>query len=97
VIARPIGVGQSNRDEAFAYDSNLGGPRADGGEQESLLAERHEIENNLAERTVLDAWSEKAIHRVFANAMISMYRVFGRTPAPTASVIDNSRAVKYET
>src|SRR6266851_2540392 len=52
VRAKPTGLGQSNGDGAYAHGSNVAGPRADGGEQESPLAEQRGLGNNLAERRV---------------------------------------------
>lgn len=44
--------------------------RADGGEQESLLAERPELGSNLAERKVGLTWLEKVTRRGFINVTI---------------------------
>src|SRR5260370_12062573 len=70
--ARPTGCGRPSGEGAYAYGSNAAGPRADGVEQESLLAEQRGLGNNLAERRVESAWSEKATGRDSVNATISM-------------------------
>ncbi len=49
-------LGQKGGDGAYDHGSNAAGPRADDGVQESLLAERRELGNNLAERKVESAW-----------------------------------------
>jgi len=72
VRTKPTGVGQPNGDGAYAHDSNVAGPGADAGEQESLLAEWRGLGNNLAERRVESAWPGKATGRDTVNAMISM-------------------------
>src|SRR5260370_29473661 len=69
--ARPTGCGRPSGEGAYAYGSNAAGPRADGVEQESLLAEQRGIGNNLAERRAESAWSEKATGRDSVNATIS--------------------------
>jgi len=50
--ARPRGLYPYSRDEACGHGSNAAGPIADGGEQESLLAERSEVGTNLGGRKV---------------------------------------------
>src|SRR5260370_25803321 len=69
--ARPTGCGRPSGEGAYAYGSNAAGPRADGVEQESLLANQRGLGNNLAERRVGSAWSEKATGRDSVNATIS--------------------------
>ena len=64
--------GWPSGDGVYAHGSNVAGPRADGGEQESLLAEQRELGNNLGERKVESAWPGKATGRDTVNAMISM-------------------------
>src|SRR5712692_955243 len=49
-----------------------GRPGADAGEQESLLAERRGLGNDLAEKTADSTWPGKATRRGFANATVSM-------------------------
>src|SRR6266480_2701797 len=65
-------TGQRSGDGVYDRGSNVAGPRADGGEQESLLAERRELGNNLGERKVESAWPGKAAGRDTVNATISM-------------------------
>jgi len=72
VRAKPTGLGQRSGDGVYDRGSNAAGPRADGGEQESLLAERRELGNNLGERKVESAWPGKATGRDTVNATISM-------------------------
>src|SRR6266576_5910616 len=72
VRAKPTGLGQRSGDGVYDRGSNVAGPRADGGEQESLLAERRELGNNLGERKVESAWPGKATGRETVNATISM-------------------------
>src|SRR6266699_6088800 len=72
VRAKPTGLGQRSGDGVYDCGSNVAGPRADGGEQESLLAERRELGNNLGERKVESAWPGKATGRDTVNATISM-------------------------
>ncbi len=70
--AKPTGLGQRSGDGVYDRGSNVAGPRADGGEQESLLAERRELGNNLGERKVESAWPGKATGRDTVSATISM-------------------------
>ena len=72
VRAKPTGLGQRSGEGVYDRGSNVAGPRADGGEQESLLAERRKLGNNLGERKVESAWPEKATGRDTVNATISM-------------------------
>src|SRR5258708_40091113 len=72
VRAKPTGLGQPNRGGVCEDGSNAERSRADGGEQESLLAERHGLGNNLAERRVESTWLGKATGRDSVNATISM-------------------------
>src|SRR6267378_535266 len=72
VRARPTGLDQPNRDGAYDRGSNVARLGVDGGEQESLLAERHGLGNNLGERKVESAWPGKATGRDTVNATISM-------------------------
>src|SRR3979409_2664161 len=72
VRAKPTGLGQRSGDGAYDRGSTVARPRADGGEQESLLAERRELGNNLGERKVESAWPGKVTGRDTVNAMISM-------------------------
>src|SRR5467141_1250896 len=72
VRAKPTGLGQPNRGGACEDGSNAARPRADVGEQESLLAERRGLGNNLAERRVESTWLGKATGRDAVNATISM-------------------------
>jgi hypothetical protein len=76
VRAKPTIHGQPNRDGLYDRGSNAARPRADGGGQESLLAERRELGNNLAERKAGSAWPEKATRRGATNATISMCTEF---------------------
>src|SRR5437870_1381904 len=83
VRAKPTGLGQRSGDGVYDRGSNVAGPRADGGEQESLLAERRELGNNLGERKVESAWPGKATGRDTVNATISMrtgFLVVGALP-----------------
>ena len=83
VRAKPTGLGQRSGDGVYDRGSNVAGPRADGGEQESLLAERRELGNNLGERKVESAWPGKATGRDTENATISMrtgFLVVGALP-----------------
>ncbi|PYU37274.1 MAG: hypothetical protein DMG54_34265 [Acidobacteria bacterium] len=50
VRAKPTGPGQSNGDAGYDRGWNARRSIADGGGQEFLLAERHGIGSNLAER-----------------------------------------------
>src|SRR5260370_35333792 len=70
--ARPTGCGRPSGEGAYAYGSNAAGPRADGVQQESPLAEQRGLGNKLAERRGKAAWSEKAPGRDSRNATISM-------------------------
>src|SRR6266436_10184879 len=72
VRAKPTGLGQPNRGGACEDGSNAARPRADVGEQESLLAERRGLGNNLADRRVESTWLGKATGRDSVNATISM-------------------------
>src|SRR4030088_736682 len=72
VRAKPTGLGQRSGDGVYDRGSNVAGPRADGGEQESLLAEQRELGNNLGERKVESAWPGKVTGRDTVNATISM-------------------------
>src|SRR6267378_8703709 len=72
VTAKLTGLDQPNRDGAYDRGSNVARPGADGGEQESLLAERCGLGNNLGERKVESAWPGKATGRDTVNTMISM-------------------------
>src|SRR6266849_2991072 len=72
VRAKPTGLGQPNLGGACEDGSNAARPRADVGEQESLLAERRGLGNNLAERRVESTWLGKATGRGSVNATISM-------------------------
>src|SRR6266850_3249204 len=72
VRAKPTGLDQPNGDRAYDRGSNVARPGADGGEQESLLAEWCELGNNPGERKVESAWPGKATGRDTVNAMISM-------------------------
>src|SRR6266478_3509706 len=72
VRAKPTGLGQPNRGGACEDGSNAAKPRADVGEQESLLAERRGLGNNLADRRVESTWLGKATGRDSVNATISM-------------------------
>ncbi len=72
VRAKPTGLGQPNRGGACEDGSNAAKPRADVGEQESLLAERRGLGDNLGEKKVESEWLEKATRRGPANATISM-------------------------
>src|SRR3979411_2436555 len=72
VRAKPTGLGQRSGDGVYDRGSNVARPRADGGEQESLLAEQRELGNNLGERKVESAWPGKATGRDTVNATISM-------------------------
>src|SRR5258708_9193191 len=72
VRAKPTGLGQPNRGGACEDGSNAARPRADVGEQESLLAERRGLGNNLVERRVESTWLGKATGRDSVNATISM-------------------------
>ena len=71
VRAKPTGHDQPNRGAACEDGSHAAGPRADAGEQESLLAERRVLGNNLGERSrVSMTW--KATGRDSVKATISM-------------------------
>src|SRR6266849_6098245 len=72
VRALPIGIDQRNSDAADGYGWSAGGPKADAGGQESQLAERRGLGNNLAERRVESTWFGKATGRDTVNATISM-------------------------
>src|SRR5258707_8979915 len=72
VRAKPTGLGQRSGDGVYDRGSNVARPRADGGEQESLLAEQRELGNNLGERKVESAWPGKVTGRDTVNATISM-------------------------
>src|SRR3979490_2962711 len=72
VRAKPTGLGQRSGDGVYDRGSNVAKPRADGGEQESLLAEQRELGNNLGERKVESAWPGKVTGRDTVNATISM-------------------------
>src|SRR6266446_2903879 len=72
VRAKPTGLGQPNRGGACEDGSNAAKPRADVGEQESLLAELRGLGNNLADRRVESTWFRKATGRDSVNATISM-------------------------
>src|SRR5258708_10409451 len=72
VRGKPTGIGQRNRGGACEDGSNGARPRVDDGGQESLLAERRGLGNNLAERRVESTWFEKATGRDSVNATISM-------------------------
>src|SRR2546421_12777460 len=74
--AKPTGLDQPNRDGAYDRGSNVASPEADVGEQESLLAERHELGNNLAERKVESAWPGKVTGCGSVNATISICTEF---------------------
>src|SRR6266480_3090706 len=74
--AKPTGLDQPNRDGAYDRGSNVARPEADVGEQESLLAERHELGNNLAERKVESAWPGKVTGCGSVNATISICTEF---------------------
>src|SRR5438067_11891767 len=70
--AKPTGFDQPNRDGAYDRGSNVARPEADVGEQESLLAERHEPGNNLVETKVESAWPGKVTGCGSVNATISI-------------------------
>src|SRR5258708_34599856 len=70
--AKPTGCGRPSGDGAYAHGSNVAGPRADGGEQESLLAERRGFGNSRAEKRADLTWLGKATGRGSVNATISM-------------------------
>ena len=53
VRAKPTELDQPNEDAAYDRSSNAAVPGVDAGEQESLLAERRGLGNNLAERRVV--------------------------------------------
>src|SRR6266849_3570170 len=72
VRAKPTGLGQPNLGGACEDGPNAAKPRADVGEQESLLAERRGLGNNLAGRRVESTWLGKATGRDSVNATISM-------------------------
>ena len=55
VRVKPREYGQTTGDGVYDHGSNAPGPRADGEAQESLLAEKRELGNNLAERKVESA------------------------------------------
>src|SRR2546421_10197429 len=74
--AKPTGLDQPNRDGAYDRGSNVARPEADVGEQESLLAERHEPGNNLAETKVESAWPGKVTGWGSVNATISICTEF---------------------
>src|SRR5207302_2949152 len=74
--AKPTGLDQPNRDGAYDRGSNVARPEADVGEQESLLAERHEPGNNLAETKVESAWPGKVTGCGSVNATISICTEF---------------------
>src|SRR5260370_3313791 len=74
--ARPTGCGRPSGEGGYAHGSNVAGPRSDGGEQESLLAEQRGLGNNLAERKVGLAWQRKATRRDSVKATISMCTEF---------------------
>ncbi len=76
VRAKPTGHDQPNRGGACEDGSNAAGPRADAGEQESLLAERRGLGNNLGERKVESAWPRKGTGRDSVKATISMCTEF---------------------
>src|SRR5712664_2360193 len=90
--ARPTGCGRPSGEGAYAYGSNAAGPRADGVEQESLLAERHGLGNNLAERRVESTWLGKATGRDSVNATISMCTDFLVGTAGSAPVVRQNSA-----
>src|SRR5436305_14990771 len=62
--------------ELMNRGSNVARPEADVGEQESLLAERHEPGNNLAETKVESAWPGKVTGCGSVNATISICTEF---------------------
>jgi hypothetical protein len=76
VRARPTGHDQPKRGGACEDGSNAAGPRADAGEQESLLAEWRGLGNNLGERKAESAWPGKATVRDSVKATISMCTEF---------------------
>src|SRR5258708_12816997 len=76
VRAKPTGCGRPSGDGAYAHGSNVAGPRADGGEQESLLAERRGFGNSRAEKRADLTWLGKATGRGSVNATISMWMDF---------------------
>ena len=76
VRAKPKGHDQPNRGGACEDGSNAAGPRADAGEQESLLAERRGLGNNLGKRKVESAWPRKGTGRDSVKATISMCTEF---------------------
>src|SRR5713226_8944236 len=77
VRAKPTGLGQPNRGGACEDGSNAARPRADVGEQESLLAERRGLGNNLAERRVDMAWKGYRSRLCKCNDF-NVYGLFGR-------------------
>src|SRR5258708_39364362 len=70
--ARPTGCGRPSGEGGYAHGSNVAGPRADGGEQASPLAEQRGLGNNLGGRGVEGKWFWKATGRDSVNATISM-------------------------
>ena len=62
--ARPRGLYPYSRDEACGRGSNAAGPEADGGGQESQLAERGEVGNNLGDRNVESPLVPERLHIV---------------------------------
>src|SRR5438309_10384819 len=76
VRAKPTGLGQRSGDGVYDRGSNVARPEADVGEQESLLAERRELGNNLAERKVESAWPGKVTGCGSVNATISICTEF---------------------
>src|SRR5260370_40528361 len=72
VRAKPTGCGRPSGDGGYAHGSNVAGPRADGGEQESMLAERRGFGNSRAEKRADLTWLGKATGRGCVNATISM-------------------------
>ena len=79
VRAKPTGHDQPNRGAACEDGSHAAGPRADAGEQESLLAEWRGLGNNLGERKVESAWPRKGTGRDSVKATdFNVYGVFSR-------------------
>src|SRR5260370_8324390 len=72
VRAKPTGCGRPSGDGAYAHGSNVAGARADGGEEESLIAERRGFGNSRAEKRADLTWLGKATGRDSVNATISM-------------------------
>src|SRR5260370_12375509 len=94
---RPTGCGRPSGEGGYAHGANVARPRADGGAQASLLAEQRGLGNNLAERRVGSAWSEKATGRDSVNATISMRTEFLVGTAPLHDLTAGSYILFHKT